>query len=71
MHVCIIHLFSSLQKSKKDAMNFDAEFTKEEPVLTPVNADVVRAINQEEFKGFSFVNPDYNPGRYQADKPSA
>jgi len=52
-------------------MNFDAEFTKEEPVLTPVNADVVRAINQEEFKGFSFVNPDYNPGRYQADKTTA
>jgi hypothetical protein len=67
----IIHFFWSLQKSKKDAMNFDAEFTKEEPVLTPVNADVVRAINQEEFKGFSFVNPDYNPGRYQADKPTA
>ncbi|XP_063222586.1 protein kinase C isoform X2 [Bacillus rossius redtenbacheri] len=55
-------------KSKKDALNFDAEFTKEEPVLTPINADVVRSINQEEFKGFSFVNPDYNPGRFQADK---
>ncbi|PNF18779.1 hypothetical protein B7P43_G01667 [Cryptotermes secundus] len=58
-------------KSKKDALNFDAEFTKEDPVLTPVNADVVRAINQEEFKGFSFVNPDFNPGRYQADKSTA
>lgn len=45
-------------------MNFDAEFTKEEPVLTPVNADVVRSINQDEFRGFSFVNPDFNPGRY-------
>lgn len=54
-------------KSKKDALNFDAEFTKEEPVLTPINADVVRAINQEEFRGFSFVNPDYNPGRFQVD----
>lgn len=51
-------------KSKKDALNFDAEFTKEEPVLTPVNADVVRSINQEEFRGFSFVNPDFNPGRF-------
>lgn len=71
MHVYNLHFFWSLQKSKKDAMNFDAEFTKEEPVLTPVNADVVRAINQEEFKGFSFVNPDYNPGRYMADKPTA
>uniref|UniRef100_A0A1B6CGL1 Protein kinase C n=1 Tax=Clastoptera arizonana TaxID=38151 RepID=A0A1B6CGL1_9HEMI len=51
-------------KSKKDALNFDAEFTKEEPVLTPINADVVRSINQDEFSGFSFVNPDFNPGRY-------
>lgn len=33
-------------KSRKEAVNFDAEFTKEEPVLTPVPPDVVRAINQ-------------------------
>nr|CAD7257422.1 unnamed protein product [Timema shepardi] len=56
------------RKSKKDVLNFDTEFTKEEPVLTPVNADVVRSINQEEFKGFSFVNPDFNPGRFHGDK---
>ncbi|CAK1583905.1 unnamed protein product [Parnassius mnemosyne] len=48
-------------KSKREASNFDAEFTKEEPVLTPVPPDVVRAINQEEFRGFSFVNKDFNP----------
>ncbi|KAK7789644.1 hypothetical protein R5R35_007710 [Gryllus longicercus] len=58
-------------KSKKDAVNFDQEFTKEEPVLTPVNSDVVRAINQDEFKGFSFINPDFNPGRYQGEKAAA
>uniref|UniRef100_A0A0A9WHM6 Protein kinase C n=1 Tax=Lygus hesperus TaxID=30085 RepID=A0A0A9WHM6_LYGHE len=51
-------------KSKKDALNFDAEFTKEEPVLTPINGDVVRSINQEEFRGFSFINPDFNPAKY-------
>jgi len=47
------------QKSKTDANNFDKDFTTEEPVLTPVDPAVVRAINQEEFRGFSFVNPDY------------
>lgn len=57
-----------LQKSKKDALNFDAEFTKEEPVLTPVNMEVLRSINQEEFKGFSFINRDFNPARFVADK---
>ena len=40
-------------------LNFDPEFTKEEPVLTPVNPEVVKTINQEEFKGFSFYNTDY------------
>ncbi|XP_063367430.1 protein kinase C [Cydia amplana] len=47
--------------SKREAVNFDAEFTKEEPVLTPVPPDVVRTINQEEFRGFSFVNSDFTP----------
>ncbi|XP_028033283.1 protein kinase C isoform X2 [Bombyx mandarina] len=49
------------KKSKREAVNFDAEFTKEEPVLTPVAPDVLRTINQEEFRGFSFVNKDFNP----------
>eukprot|EP00093_Oithona_nana_P010327 10327.XXX_134376_140591_1 [CDS] Oithona nana genome sequencing. len=46
-------------KNKRDVLNFDPEFTKEEPVLTPVNPEVVRTINQEEFKGFSFYNQEY------------
>lgn len=48
-----------LQKSKTDANNFDRDFTSEDPVLTPVDPAVIKTINQEEFKGFSFVNPDY------------
>ena len=47
------------QKSKVDANNFDRDFTSEEPTLTPVDVAVVKAINQEEFRGFSFINPDY------------
>uniref|UniRef100_F1KX43 Protein kinase C n=1 Tax=Ascaris suum TaxID=6253 RepID=F1KX43_ASCSU len=46
-------------RSKRDVNNFDADFTKEEPVLTPTDNAVVRTINQEEFYGFSFVNPDF------------
>lgn len=48
-----------LQKSKTDANNFDKDFTSEEPTLTPIDITVVKAINQEEFRGFSFINPDY------------
>lgn len=44
-------------------MNFDAEFTKEEPVLTPVHHSMLQSVNQDEFKGFSFVNKDFNPNR--------
>ena len=35
-----------LQKSKKEATNFDTEFTKEDPVLTPINQEIVKTINQ-------------------------
>lgn len=56
-----------LQKNKKDVLNFDAEFTREDPILTPVNIEVLRSINQEEFKGFSFLNKDFNPARFVAD----
>merc|ERR1740128_189136 len=53
-------------KNRRDALNFDSEFTKEDPILTPINHEVVRAINQDEFRGFSFVNPDYTPLRLAA-----
>ncbi|XP_053201503.1 calcium-independent protein kinase C-like [Panonychus citri] len=56
-------------KTKRDVNNFDQDFTKEEPVLTPVNIEVLRTINQEEFKGFSFVNIDFNPNRFTSDAP--
>jgi len=46
-------------KSKKEATNFDAEFTKEDPVLTPINQDIVKTINQDEFQGFSFHNSEF------------
>ncbi|XP_058823247.1 protein kinase C-like isoform X2 [Topomyia yanbarensis] len=52
-----------LQRSARDALNFDTEFTKEDPVLTPVPKDIIRCINQEEFAGFSFVNSEFGPER--------
>lgn len=48
-----------LKGKKVDVGNFDTEFTKEDPVLTPINVDIVRTINQEEFHGFSFFNQEY------------
>ncbi|ESO87648.1 hypothetical protein LOTGIDRAFT_127378 [Lottia gigantea] len=54
-------------KSKTDANNFDKDFTSEEPTLTPVEPEELRAINQEEFKGFSFINEDY--GKLELESP--
>ncbi|CAM9889953.1 unnamed protein product [Lampetra planeri] len=40
-------------KTKKDVNNFDQDFTKEEPGLTPIEEAIIKQINQDEFKGFS------------------
>uniref|UniRef100_H2RKX0 Protein kinase C n=1 Tax=Takifugu rubripes TaxID=31033 RepID=H2RKX0_TAKRU len=41
-------------KTKRDVNNFDQDFTREEPVLTPVDHSIIKQINQDEFKGFSY-----------------
>lgn len=45
-------------KTKRDVNNFDQDFTKEEPTLTPVDDAIIKQINQEEFKGFSYCGED-------------
>lgn len=50
-----------LQKTKRDVNNFDQDFTREEPVLTLVDEAIVKQINQEEFKGFSYFGEDLMP----------
>ncbi|KAG9510925.1 Protein kinase C epsilon type, partial [Fragariocoptes setiger] len=43
-------------KGPRDVSNFDHDFTKEEPTLTPVPPEVLKTIDQSEFEGFSYVN---------------
>lgn len=38
--------------------NFDQDFTREEPVLTPTDGNIVKQINQDEFKGFSYFGDE-------------
>ncbi|CAD6190553.1 unnamed protein product [Caenorhabditis auriculariae] len=47
------------QKSADDVSNFDAEFTHEVPRLTPIDRLFLMNLDQTEFEGFSFVNPEY------------
>lgn len=48
-------------KGKKDTTNFDQDFTREEPQLTPTPMDIIRTINQDEFRDFDFINPHFQP----------
>ncbi|XP_055026471.1 protein kinase C epsilon type [Misgurnus anguillicaudatus] len=45
-------------KTKRDVNNFDQDFTREEPVLTPVEDTIIKQINQDEFKGFSYFGEE-------------
>lgn len=46
------------QKTKRDVNNFDQDFTREEPVLTPTDNNIIKQINQDEFKGFSYFGDE-------------
>ena len=54
-------LFISLlaQVNPRDTSNFDKDFTNMPITFTPIEAVIVKAINQEEFKDFSYQNPDW------------
>ncbi|XP_042279690.1 glutamate receptor ionotropic, NMDA 2D isoform X7 [Thunnus maccoyii] len=45
----------------KKGENFDQFFTAAPSALTPSDPDVLAEINQEDFEGFSFLNPDFAP----------
>uniref|UniRef100_UPI00358EDD2A protein kinase C epsilon type-like n=1 Tax=Myxine glutinosa TaxID=7769 RepID=UPI00358EDD2A len=42
-------------KTKKDVNNFDQDFTREDPVLTPIEDAIIKQINQGDFKGFTYT----------------
>lgn len=41
-------------KSPTDVSNFDAEFTKEKAVLTPINS-ILAQVDQDQFKDFEYI----------------
>ena len=55
------------KRDTKDTSNFDKDFTSEEPVLTPTDPMIIKAINQDEFKDFSFINTDWKKYEHNYD----
>ncbi|KAL3310097.1 hypothetical protein Ciccas_011343, partial [Cichlidogyrus casuarinus] len=51
--------FKPVIRSAKDTSNFDREFTKEQHRLTPTDKLFIMNLDQTEFSGFSFVNPEF------------
>jgi len=47
-------------KGESAVNNFDPDFTMEPAKLTPVEDDLLRSIDQAQFRGFSFVNPNFS-----------
>ncbi|CAH0389760.1 unnamed protein product [Bemisia tabaci] len=46
-------------KHRKDVSNFDRQFTSEKTDLTPTDKVFMMNLDQTEFQGFSFLNPEY------------
>lgn len=51
--------FSSFQKHRKDVSNFDKQFTSEKTDLTPTDKLFMMNLDQNEFNGFSYLNPEF------------
>ena len=48
-----------VQKSPGDASNFDEDFLMEPVNLTMPDKKLLQAMDQTEFSGFSYTNPEY------------
>ncbi|XP_061556214.1 protein kinase C beta type isoform X2 [Phyllopteryx taeniolatus] len=51
--------FKPKAKSRRDTCNFDKEFTKMAVDLTPTDKLVIMNLDQDDFMGFSYTNPEY------------
>ncbi|CAM4358276.1 unnamed protein product [Leuciscus chuanchicus] len=48
-----------LPRNSRDTCNFDREFTKMAVELTPTDKLFIMNLDQDEFLGFSYTNPEY------------
>lgn len=53
------NLFLFVQQHRKDVSNFDKQFTSEKTDLTPTDKLFMMNLDQTEFMGFSYLNPEF------------
>ena len=61
LNLIFLHLFSLSfyqQRHILDVQYFDSAFTIEKPQLTPVDKDILASMDQAQFRGFSYTNPN-------------
>ena len=51
--------YNVFQRHPMDVSNFDSAFTQDDALLTPVDPEFLETVEQQQFKGFSFTNPNY------------
>lgn len=47
-----------LQRHPLDTQYFDSQFTRERARLTPIDKNILISMNQKQFEGFSYTNPN-------------
>lgn len=55
----LMSLLSIWQRDKRDTSNFDKEFTRQPVELTPTDKLFIMNLDQNEFAGFSYTNPEF------------
>lgn len=53
------NVLTTPQRNRRDTCNFDKEFTKMAVDLTPTDKLFIMNLDQDEFLGFSYTNPEY------------
>lgn len=49
------------QKHPLDTQYFDRAFTRERVRLTPIDKEILQSMDQQQFQGFTYTNPNATP----------
>ena len=55
----LLYFLVNMQRHRKDVGNFDRQFTSEKIDLTPTDKLFMMNLDQNDFAGFSFLNPEF------------